>query len=407
MDALFYLTHLSIILLIGLVCTLLSSRLKISSIFLLLIAGLLLSMIRYRGEQLISFPLPFLTSLAVLTLVIIVFDGSSRLSIKEFDKLSLSALRLTLIFLVLNVLFLPFAVHLLFSGVSILLSVVFAIAVSGTSPDAVLDILKDRSSHIINLLKIESILNTPITVLLPFIVLDFAHDLSLMDGSSSALDSVFSNIVPFLNQLIAGIGAGVLVGVIVFKIIRKISSDQFFPLVILTSALLTYVLAENLGGSGVLGVAVQGILFGSASSSENSFFRDFSHLFSTLLEILVFVLLGIVISFNFSLMFFLKSVALFALYLLLRLVSVQFAFGSSHSVFEKFFLVLNVPKGIALAVVTFALSTDSLVAGSEVLNLIVAFMLYSIFISILVSRYSSFFLNRREGQHQSVKPQKH
>ena len=92
--ALYFLTSLAIILLIGLFCTFLSNRLKIPYILLLLISGLTLGSITYKGEMLIKFPASVLTAISILALVMIIFDSASRYQLKQFDTLSPQAIKL-------------------------------------------------------------------------------------------------------------------------------------------------------------------------------------------------------------------------------------------------------------------------------------------------------------------------
>jgi len=86
MEALFYLTSLAILLVIGILCTILSEKLKLPNILLLLIAGIIIGHINYNGQALIEFSPIFLTCMGILALVMIIFDSSSRLKLKEFDQ---------------------------------------------------------------------------------------------------------------------------------------------------------------------------------------------------------------------------------------------------------------------------------------------------------------------------------
>ena len=55
MDAFEILTALSILLLVGIALTYLSRRLKIPNVFLLIIAGIIISFIKIQGEKVVSF----------------------------------------------------------------------------------------------------------------------------------------------------------------------------------------------------------------------------------------------------------------------------------------------------------------------------------------------------------------
>ena len=106
--ALLILTYLAIILLIGLLTSIISHRFRIQNILLLLLIGIGLGRVTYKGGPLIEFPEVFMTGVGILALVMIVFDSASRFKLKMVDYFSLHTLWLSLVFLVFNLIFLYF-----------------------------------------------------------------------------------------------------------------------------------------------------------------------------------------------------------------------------------------------------------------------------------------------------------
>ena len=153
----------------------------------------------------------------------------------------------------------------------------------GTSPDVVLSMLKNEKHKIVEFLRIESIINTPLTVLMPFILLDLYNTLNLQEVIFSKL---LEQLKPFITQFVVGIGAGVLIGLIISKVMKKAYSETLSPLALVTAALLTYILAENLGGNGVLAVTVMGLLFGNFYVKQKEQLYSFSTIFENSLLIL-------------------------------------------------------------------------------------------------------------------------
>lgn len=406
MESLVFLTYIAVILLFGIILTIISRKLKIPNILLLIVIGIIFGNIRYNGSPLMSFPEIFLTGMGTLALVMVVFDSSSRFKFKEFDTLSIAALKLSITFLFLNLVFLTISTKLVFGISSVFIAAVFAALMSGTDPLAVMVMLKDSKAKAVKMLEIESIINTPIIVLLPFIILEFMHNIRLEFVLSKSIEQI----LPFIQQIVSGIGAGILVGIIVLKLMRKYYSETLSPLAIITAALLTYILAENLKGNGVLAVTVMGIIFGTFYVKEKAQLQEFSSLFANSLEILVFVLVGMIIKFPFTIDFFMKSGLLFLIFLLIRFISVQFAFkGDSWNFKEKIFMTLNAQKGIAVAVIAFMLFakyTDqnnflfNLPGISEILNLTLVFMIYSIVISTVVVKFSKYFIGKEIKQEE-------
>ena len=395
-----YLTYLAIILLIGLLTSIISQKLKIPNILLLLLIGIGLGRLEYNDATLIQFPEIFLTGISILALVMIVFDASSRFKLERVDFFSLHTLWLSVVFLVFNLIFLTLFITLIFDVESIFLALIFSALMSGTGPSAVLTMFKDVKNKVIEFLELESLLNTPLIVLLPFILLNLKDTLNLQQGEP-IISKFIEQIVPFMLQFVVGIGTGVLIGLIMFKFMRKQYSVVLSPLAVITSALLAYSIAESLGGSGVLAVTSMGLLFGNVYVRQKFQLREFASVFSNGLEILVFVLIGTVIMIPFSLDFFVRSISLFLLYLLIRFFSICFSLrGMNFTIKEKIFMSLNVQKGIAVAVVVFSLWTLNIEGMGTLLDLVLSFMLYSIILSTIAIRTIKFFLSGLEKKDQ-------
>ena len=388
-SVLLLLTYLAIILLIGLLTSIISHKFKIPNILMLLLIGVGLGRIDYRGGPLIEFPELFITGISIMALVMIVFDSASRFSLKKIDYFSLHTLWLSLVFLVFNLIFLTAFTMLIFDVKSIFLALIFAALMAGTSPAVVLSMFKNVKNKVFDFLGLESLLNTPLVVLMPFIILDLKTTLK----DELIIATFIDQFVPLLQQFVVGVGAGVLVGLIMFKFMRKAYSAVLSPLAVVTSALLAYIIAENLGGNGVLAVTSMGLLFGNVYLKQKFQLKEFASVFSNSLEILVFVLIGIVIAIPFSNEFLMKSILLFVLYLVIRFVSILFSLrGMDFTLKEKIFMSLNAQKGIAVAVVVFSLATLQIEGMQTILNLSLAFMLYSIILSSIVFRTANFFI---------------
>ena len=153
MEALVFLTYLGIILLIGIISTLISRKLGLPNILLLILTGILLSRITYNGQILFQFPDIFLTSIGILALVMIVFDSSSRLKVKEFDVLSIKTLKLSAAFLLANMVILSFFTVLIFKLPLTYLAVMFAALMSGTDPSTVFTMFKQTKNKVIEILE--------------------------------------------------------------------------------------------------------------------------------------------------------------------------------------------------------------------------------------------------------------
>ena len=390
--SLMYLAYIGIILFLGIITTIISKKIKIPNVLLLMLLGIGLGNITYKGGPLISFPDVFTLSIGVLALVLIVFDSTSRFKLREFDEESMDAIKLTAVFLIMCLVVLSIFTFLLYD-VPILIAILFAAVIAGTAPSVVLLLMPETKNRIIQLLEVESIINTPLIVIIPFLIIEFLNTgMAKADISSRFLEQV----LPFLQQIVVGIGAGILIGIIIFKFMRKQYSELISPLALIVAALLTYVLAEALDGSGVLAVTTLGLFFGSVYVKQKSQMQEFSSFFSYALEILVFILIGLIIEIPLTLEFFGLSIALFIIYLLIRYFAVSLVFGKKYKLRPKLFMTFNAPKGIAIAAVVFMLTTfqASMPEIGKITDLILVFMLYSVIFSSLVARFSKYFIHK-------------
>ena len=383
-----YLTYLGVVLLVGLLMSILAKKLNMPNVLLLLLSGIGLANIKYNGELLMNFNPAFLMGISMLALVMIVFDGSSKFKWREFDTLSFKALNLIIIFLLLNMIILSTASYFIMGFASIPLALIFAVIMSGTDPATVLCLFKSKLNRAVEILKVESVLNTPLIVLIPFIILD------VMTIESGAFTTFLGQVVPFIQQIITGVGAGVVLGVIVFKLMRKFYSEELSPLAVMVTALLAFVLAENLAGNGVLAVTTLGLMFGNMYVKEKTTLKEFSKIFSNALEILVFVLVGFMVHLTYSVPFFLKAFAIFIILIGIRYLAIQITFrhDNKFTVKNKLFMAMNVSKGISVAVLALSFSLKNIRGMAPVLDLILVLMIFSIVLSTVVGKLAKYMI---------------
>jgi len=390
MDALLALTNIAIILLLGMLCSMLAKKLGISETLVLLILGVILGRISYGDQQLFLFDDSFFMAVGILALIMVAFDSASRFRLKEKSFFSKIDFKMTWLFLLFSVLMLPSFTNVLFytnkSFMNIIYALIFAVVVVGTDIDAVMVMLNKvtgrSAKKILGTLQTESVLNTMIVVIIPFIVLDIIYDIGRT--------SVTSPILLLIFQIIIGIGSGVIVGLIVLKSMQKFYHHHFSPILLIAVALLAYILAENVGGNGALAVAALGFLYGSFYVKEKPKLQEFSSMFSHVLEIMVLVLLGLVVKIPFTMEFLLNALFLFCLLIVARLGAVFIALNKpGNKLREKIFIGLNMPKGIAAASIIFVLALNKDPNLDIILQLIFAFIIYSLLFSSLIDKFAS------------------
>jgi NhaP-type Na+/H+ or K+/H+ antiporter len=213
-------------------------------------------------------------------------------------------------------------------------------------------------------------------------------------GSTNAFWAFVDKIPLFIYQLMLGVGVGIIVGLILLKYMRKNYSHQFSPVAVITATLIAYLFAEQMNGNGVLAVAVMSFMFGNVYVKGKPQLEEFSGMLTNALEILVFVLLGIVIKVPLSLVFIIKSLLLFVILIAVRAIAVNISLRKDdYSAKEKLFISLNMPKGIALAAPALLLSTYPYYSLYVTLQLVVMFIIYSMLLSFIIDFYAKKMLS--------------
>jgi NhaP-type Na+/H+ or K+/H+ antiporter len=381
------LTWFSLFLLVGILISIISSKIKVSDVLLLLLVGILFGLFKS-----IELDPSFITGFSIFALIMIIFSSTSKFKLREISSVSPYAIKLGIIFFVSTFIILTLATHLLFKSPltvkAFLISGLFAALMSGTSPSAVLSLLKDQKNKLIEILEFESILNTPLMVLVPLVILDIYQG-ALVTGQ------LFTT---FVQSITTGVGTGVVLGLVIFRVMKQSYSHVLSPIVIIASALITYTLAEQIGGSGILAVTALGIIYGLMSIKEKDSLQDFSEIFTTFLKIIVFILLGLLIKIPFSdFDFMLKSGILFLIYIVIRMLSVSIAFSNTNlNLRHKLFLSLNMAKGVAVAVVAFILVSrvGDVPALEPIIDLSFLFILYSIILASVAEKFSFYLLKK-------------
>ncbi len=371
-----FLTYLSIVLLIGILCTILADLLRVPKVLLLILAGIALQYLTLDGSQLLDFPIDFVTNIAVFTLAIIIFEGSSQFKFKDFDSLTGKVLQLFFLFLLFNLILLGTFAYFITEIRSIPLSILFTVLMTATAAEIVLSLIKVGSNNkVAKILQIESLINDPFIVLIPFIIIS-----TLTSKESFYL---IKQVGPFLNQLITGLGAGLFVGLIVPRIYSSRFIEKFkhiSQLSLIIVAVGTYVLAENLGGNGALAATVAGLMFGNFGINLD--ILSFSSIFSEALQIIIFILTGLVIVVPLNSKFIASVLTLYFLHCVARFAAVKITF-KDFSIREEVFATLVTPKGVMVAVLVLALSTLNIPGLGVVLNYTLAILLLSIIVSTI------------------------
>ncbi len=392
-----YLIYFAMILLLGTLVSALATKLRISNVFFLVFTGMVLG-----SFGLINFPNKTIIIISTLSMIIVVFDSTVKLKFRDIEKFSSYSMKLVLIFFLLNLGFLSAATYFMFDltsekYLSFVLAFTFACLMYGIDHFLTLDGIS--KSKVIKVLEIESLLNRPLTLIAPLILLNYMSNIYTHTELGG-----FAEIYLFLNHVITGTVIGVLGGIFVIVILNSIKQEELSYLVVLTSCVVIYVVAESVKSNGVISLTIFSLLFGNYHIKHKHALEKFTSIFGYVFNLFMFILIGTVMLVKFE--YLLKGTVLFLFYILIRSVSVFLAlYNSGFSTREKIFMSLNIPKGIDVAIIILILMVrySHFEGISTIIDLSLLFSLYSIVLSNILTLFIPSFMSKNVIKKQRNK----
>jgi NhaP-type Na+/H+ or K+/H+ antiporter len=385
-DMVLIVTYFSFLLGFGVLVANVMKKVQIPDTFLLLLVGLFCGPTIWRNPavaEYIDFIIVDVDAMSVvpdflriLALALIVFVGAFNLDFKELKKFSDISVNIAFVVVMLNIIVIGVGAKLIF-GLSWLPAFLIAAIVSGTDASVVFtfESTLKKQGKVLTVLKLESILNSPLSVLIPVLILD------LLAQAPGANVEPTIYISQFWQMIVAGIGSGVVIGLAITKVINKMLKE-YSALIIFSIALLTFGLAESVGGSGMLAVAVSGFIVGNLGFPHKDRVSEFQNELSDMLRISVFTLLGAQIFLDLN-PYLLLAEFLFALFVfIIRPIFITYLAGDFKDKvgYEGFTLLRFMgPRGISAA----AMAPIAAVALGDQLIMNLVFMV--IFFSVLLS----------------------
>jgi cell volume regulation protein A len=323
----------------------------------LVLLGILLGLLPLGEYSLLSFDKYFLKSFCVFLLIVLLFELSVRLN-PDNIKLTFENVTMFFMILILNILVLG-VVTPLFISINFIHGVIFAIVLSSVE------------YFLVDQLKSEGDLANPFIILFAFSLMVFYA----VEGNA------FDKVSYFLKYMITGIGMGVLSGIIVFRCLKNQYIAPANELGMVAVAVATYIITEQLGGSGLFAVLVLGTFFGNSFVRKTTSMHSFSPFIFKTLEMLIFLMIGFVAAIHFREGLWWKSFILFVIYLVLRLLVIHLYYR--HYSLDNKFLMVFAPKGMILGVAILVLGVYESVEDS-LLIVMLFIMLYSLLAGIFV-----------------------
>ncbi|NIO22843.1 MAG: hypothetical protein GTN38_02335 [Candidatus Aenigmarchaeota archaeon] len=392
-------TYFAFLLGFGVVIANLLKKARVPDTFFLLLLGLVLGPTVFMNPvvmQYVDVVLVDVTAmgavpdfLRVLALILVVFTGTFNLSWKVFKRFSDVSVNLAFVGVVFSTAFLGLVAHLMF-GFDPVYALLLGAVIGGTGTGVLYAFERalHRSRRALAIIKVESIFNSPLTVLLPIIFLD------LVVMQPGALFEPMKYLAQFWQMIVAGVGTGIVIGFAVAKIMKGMLRE-YSSLILFSIALITYALAENVGGSGMLAVAICGLISGNLvlSDREKEDVKRFEDQLSEMLRISVFTLLGAQVMLPLDPSQLFLAFAFFLVVFFSRPLFLIPTLGKERKKFDRKDLILMsfvAPRGLAAAamapiIAMFLAGIGAPEIGNQIVNIIFLVILLSVLFSTVTA----------------------
>jgi cell volume regulation protein A len=227
--------------------------------------------------------------IGVVALVVILFDGGTRIGLRRLRTVAVPVLSLGVIGTFATAGLTTLAAHGVL-GFSWTTSGLIGAAIAPTDPAVMFSVLGRRevAGRTGTILEAESGANDPVGIALMIGMIEFA---------TSDNGTVWTIVREFVLQMSVGLAVGVVGAYALLFAVRRLSlpSAGLYPLRTLAAAGVIYGVASTLHGSGFLAVFIAGIIVGDERSPYNDEVEAFFTSLASLAEIVMFVALGLTI----------------------------------------------------------------------------------------------------------------
>jgi len=370
---------------------------NISGPMVFLIIGIFLSPLGL-GVSTIDIDSNIIKTIAEIALVIVLFTDSSSINLKVFKKEWSIAARLLFIGLPLTIVFSSFSATLFFPNEPLINLLLMALILAPTDAALGKAVVSDTNvpERIRDNINVESGLNDGIVFPLLITVI-------LLMAGKQELGANYAWFPYLLEQILLGFIFGALSGFIGakslgFAIKKRWVEDTYKNLSPVALAILSFYIAEYLGGNGFIAAFISGLFFGNFSNVIDSERKDFLESEGEILILMSFLIFGIAyipVTIEFwNLNVFIYSLLSLTLF---RMIPVAISLiGLKLSLFSNLFIGWFGPRGIAsiLYVMIVAQKVD-VIAGHETLfgvislTILLSIILHGLSASPLASLYKN------------------
>ncbi len=264
-----------------------TSKIGIPTLVVFLIIGISLDTSNIISSTVHNYEL--VQTISIFALIMIMFSGGLDTEVKLMKPIVKPGLSLSTVGVVITAFIIGIVVHLML-GLDLMLSLLLGSIISSTDAAAVFSIFKTQNMKIKNnldsMLELESGTNDPMAYIL---VISFIELITVPNLAISTL------VIHFIQSLVLGAIFGFVLGKFFAKILAKIhlAVDGLYPVLLLSTAILSFSVSEFVGGNGFLAVYLAALIIGNSNIKNKESQMSFFEGFAWLMQVALFILLGV------------------------------------------------------------------------------------------------------------------
>ena len=264
-----------------------TSKIGIPTLVVFLIIGISLDTSNIISSTVHNYEL--VQTISIFALIMIMFSGGLDTEVKLMKPIVKPGLSLSTVGVVITAFIIGIVVHLML-GLDLMLSLLLGSIISSTDAAAVFSIFKTQNMKIKNnldsMLELESGTNDPMAYIL---VISFIELITVPNLAISTL------VIHFIQSLVLGVIFGFVLGKFFAKILAKIhlAVDGLYPVLLLSTAILSFSVSEFVGGNGFLAVYLAALIIGNSNIKNKESQMSFFEGFAWLMQVALFILLGV------------------------------------------------------------------------------------------------------------------
>lgn len=391
-------TQLALMLVVGLLIYSVSKKYRLPELLILLAVGFGFSQTQNNGVFPVHFPPLVVQVVGIIAIALVTFEGAKELNLKRLTGESVKSIQMMLLMTVVGTVGLGWLLNWL-AGLSWPVALILSSAATGES-QLLLIMAQGKKGKVFDYLRLESLLNPGLDIIIPLLIMDLMFTSKRMAFSQAlVLDQVMNLVMLFA----VGIGAGVIIALIIYHIFSKAYYRITSHLGLITAIFAAYALAEAINGSGIIASLTLGLAFANIGFVHREELFQSVSVFSRLMSILLPIMLGTLVSLPLNPEFWILSLSTFLALLVFRFISVTAIFYKDFPIPERIFMTLAFPKGMVLTVISAILATLTVPGAAFAFDLAIAYLVYSIALCSLIMPFSSYFVS----QSPSRKYRKH